>query len=393
MIKLLFQFLFVIIFSCKSYSIDYKSVVTGAEQTDIYLTKLKDKKIGIVANQTSVIKSTHIVDSLLSLGIDIKKIFCPEHGFRGNQDAGAHIANYIDERTKIPVISLYGNKKKPSNEDLQGLDIIIFDIQDVGVRFYTYISTMHYVMEACADNNITLLILDRPNPNGFYVDGPVLDMKYKSFVGMHPVAMVHGLTIAEYATMINGENWLSNSSKCNIDYVLCKNYTHSDLYKLPINPSPNLSSMNSIFLYPSLGIFEGTVMSVGRGTDFPFQVVGSPELKTEKFSFTPRSIKGASSNPPYEGLICYGYDLRNIGENFMFDRKQISLEWLIKTYNAYPEKKKYFNSFFNTLMGTSLVKTMIIAGKSEEEIRNTWKEDLLKFKEIRKKYLLYEDFE
>ncbi|OFX44226.1 MAG: hypothetical protein A2046_03440 [Bacteroidetes bacterium GWA2_30_7] len=382
----------IIAFKC-SYSIEYATVKTGAECTELYFPELKGKTIAVVANQTSIIGKSHLVDSLLSAGIKIKKIFCPEHGFRGNADAGAHIANYIDEKTKIPVISLYGNKMKPSADDLVGIDIIVFDIQDVGVRFYTYISTMHYVMESCAENKIPLMILDRPNPNGFYVDGPVLDIKHKSFVGMHTVALVHGMTIAEYAQMINNEGWLTNGLKCELKYILCEGYTHKSLYNLPVKPSPNLSTMNSVFLYPSLGLFEGTVMSVGRGTDFPFQVVGHPTLKAEKFSFTPVAKKGASMNPPYKGQVCYGFDLRNLGEDYMFLRKQIDLQWLITSFKEFTDKKKYFNSFFTNLAGTPELKTQIIGGLTEDEIRKSWEPKLAEFKEIRKKYLLYEDFE
>ncbi|OFX28276.1 MAG: hypothetical protein A2033_00385 [Bacteroidetes bacterium GWA2_31_9] len=390
------KFLFFIFFTFTLnvlYSIEYASIKTGAERTELYFPELKGKTIAVVANQTSLIGETHLVDSLISSGINIKKIFCPEHGFRGTADAGAHVANYTDSKTKIPVISLYGDKKKPSAEDLAGIDIIVFDIQDVGVRFYTYISTLHYVMESCAENKIQLMILDRPNPNGFYVDGPVLEVKHKSFVGMHPVPLVHGMTIAEYAQMINNEGWLVNGEKCELKYILCDGYNHTNLYNLPVKPSPNLSTMNSVFLYPSLGLFEGTVMSVGRGTDFPFQVVGHPTLKTEKFSFTPVAKKGASMNPPFKGQVCYGFDLRNIGEDYFYNRKVIDLQWLIKSYNKFGDKKKYFNSFLTKLAGTTELKTQIISGLTEDEIRKSWEPKLSQFKEIRKKYLLYEDFE
>lgn len=390
------KFLFFIFFTFTLnplYSIEYAAIKIGAERTELYFPELKGKTIAVVANQTSIIGKSHLVDSLLSAGIYIKKIFCPEHGFRGNADAGASVANYIDEKTKIPVISLYGDKKKPSAEDLAGIDIIVFDIQDVGVRFYTYISTLHYVMESCAENKIPLMILDRPNPNGFYVDGPVLDIKHQSFVGMHPVALVHGMTIAEFAQMINNEGWLANGLKCELKYILCEGYTHKSLYNLPVKPSPNLSTMNSVFLYPSLGLFEGTVMSVGRGTDFPFQVVGHPTLKVEKFSFTPVAKKGASMNPPFKGQICYGFDLRNLGEDYMFLRKQIDLQLLIISYKEFTDKKKYFNNFFTNLAGTTELKIQIINGLTEDEIRKSWEPKLSTFKELRKKYLLYEDFE
>jgi uncharacterized protein YbbC (DUF1343 family) len=365
---------------------------TGAERTEQYIHLLKNKRIAITGNQTSIIKNVHLVDTLRSLDINIVKIFCPEHGFRGTADAGAHIGNYVDSKTGIPVISLYGTKKKPSKEDLQNIDIVIFDIQDVGVRFYTYISTLHYLMEACAENNVALIILDRPNPNGFFVDGPVLHMKYKSFVGMHPVPLVHGMTIGEYATMINGEKWLSNGVICEMEIIKCEHYTHSVKYVLPVKPSPNLSTQNSIMLYPSLGLFEGTVMSVGRGTAFPFQVVGHPALKNYSFSFIPKAIKGASMNPPFKDQTCYGIDLRNIGENYFYEKKKIELKWLLETYHVMPDKSKYFNNFLNNLIGNAEFKQMIISGKSEEEIRQSWDADLQNFLPIRKKYLLYEDF-
>ena len=350
---------------------------------------LKGKKVAVIANQTSLIGSTHIIDSLLSLNVNIIKIFCPEHGFRGTADAGEHIGNYTDNKTGLPVISLYGSNKKPKNDDMADIDIVIFDIQDVGVRFYTYTSTMHYMMEACAENNVSFLILDRPNPNGFYVDGPVLNMKYKSFIGMHPVPIVHGMTIAEYALMINGERWLEDSVICDLKYVLCKNYTHDTHYSLPVKPSPNLPNMKSIYLYPSLGLFEGTVVSVGRGTDFPFQVIGNPEWKDKTFSFTPISIQGASKNPKHKNTKCFGYDLREDGVNKIIERKGLYLKWIIEAYNNIPNNEVFFTSFFYKLVGNTELRQQIETGIDEEVIYKSWGKDLEKFKKIRKKYLLY----
>ncbi len=298
------------------------------EQTEKYLPLLKGKNIALVVNQTSVIQNTHLVDSLLSHKLRIKTIFAPEHGFRGEADAGAHVANGIDKKTNLPIISLYGNNKKPTSAQLKGIDLIIFDIQDVGARFYTYISTMHYVMEACAENGIPLLILDRPNPNGMYVDGPVLDMKFQSFVGMHPIPVLHGLTVAELAKMINGEKWLKDSAQCELVNITCENYTHQTTYSLPIKPSPNLPNDQAIALYPSLCFFEGTIVSVGRGTEMPFQLYGHPSWKTA-YSFTPISTAGASS-PPYQNQRCYGYNLENTSTD------GFTLSYLIQAYQNTP---------------------------------------------------------
>ena len=380
-----------------SFSIDYSEKVTvAAERTEAYLPLLKGKRVAVVANHTTLIKKTHLIDSLLSLGIVIKKIFAPEHGFRGTADAGENIDNYIDAKTGLQVISLYGNRKKPRAGDLAALDIVLFDIQDVGVRFYTYISTLHYVMEACAENNVELLILDRPNPNGFYVDGPVLDMKYKSFVGMHPVALVHGMTIAEYALMINGQGWLKDSIKCDLKYILCENYTHKTLYKLPVKPSPNLPDMTAVFLYPTLGLFEGTFISIGRGTDFPFQVIGHPDLKNTsialQFSFKPQSMQGAA-NPKFKDIKCFGYDLRENVEEFIIERKKLYLDLLIKVYDNIEDKENFFNPFFYNLTGNSELKEQIQNQVNEENIRQSWENELKEFKRIRKEYLLYDDFE
>ena len=368
-------------------------IITAAQQTNVYLPFLKNKRVGLVANQTSMIGDTHLVDSLLKLGVKVKKVFSPEHGFRGNADAGEHLKNYKDAKTGIPVIALYGKNYKPLASDLKGLDIILFDIQDVGVRFYTYISTMHYVMEACAENKIQLMILDRPNPNGHYVDGPVLEKEYKSFVGMHPIPVVHGLTIGELAGMINAEGWLSNGIKCDLTIIPCDRYSHQDLYSLPVKPSPNLPNMKAVYLYPSLCFFEGTVISVGRGTDKPFEVFGHPDLKTGNFSFVPRSIQGASKNPPYLGISCYGYELSQFADLYIKTYKKLYLFWLLQTYKDFPTKDEFFNDFFNKLAGNGKLMQQIKDGKTEEEIRNSWEPQLSNYREMRKKYLLYQDYE
>jgi len=369
------------------------SIQYGAERTDLYLPLLNGKNIGVVANHTSMIRSTHLVDSLINLGIHIVKIFSPEHGFRGNADAGEQLDSYVDHKTGVPVISLYGSKLKPTSEDLADLDLIIFDIQDVGVRFYTYISTMHYVMDACAENDVTFLVLDRPNPNGFYVDGPVLDMKYKSFVGMHPVPVVHGMTVAEYAWMINEEGWLENGIKVELQVITCKNYDHRTYYDLPIKPSPNLPNGISIYLYPSLCLFEGTIVSVGRGTDFPFQVYGHPEYSNGEFMFTPRSIEGAAKNPKYLGVTCYGVDLSTIDAGFFRNNRGIVLYWLVDAYENLNRREDFFNSYFTKLAGTENLIERIKEGDDVFTIAAGWSEDVENFKEIRKKYLLYPDFE
>jgi uncharacterized protein YbbC (DUF1343 family) len=365
----------------------------GAERMELYLSMIKDKNVGVLGNQSSKVGNAHLVDTLLSLGITVKKVFCPEHGFRGDGDAGELIKNYFDKKTGLPIISLYGNNKKPKASDLKGLDVILFDLQDVGARFYTYISSMHYMMEACAENGVKMIILDRPNPNGFYVDGPILEDRYKSFVGMHKVPVVHGMTVGEYALMINGEEWLLNKVKCDLEVIKIDNYSHSDLYQLPVKPSPNLSTMEAVYLYPSLCFFEGTVVSVGRGTDKPFRLVGHPQLKNSQYTFIPKSIPGASKTPMYEGLTCYGYDLSEIGLNFPYTKPGLNLTWLIQTYQDSPDKFNYFNNFFNNLSGTGKLRQQVTEGLSEEEIKKSWQPGLLKFKQVRKKYLLYEDFE
>ena len=381
--------------SCFVQSVEKEKVQirTGAQQTEKYIPLLLNKNIAVVANHSTIINGSHLVDSLLVLGVNIKKIFSPEHGFRGKADAGEHVKNYIDKKTKLPVISLYGNCKKPDIKDLEGIDIVVFDLQDVGVRFYTYISTMHYVMEACAEANVEMLILDRPNPNGFYVDGPVLDTVYRSFVGMHPVPIVHGMTIAEYAQMINGEAWLKNEIKCKLSFIPCGNYTHDSRYELPVNPSPNLQNMRSVYLYPSLGFFEGTGLSVGRGTKFPFQVFGGPDLKNVEFTFIPKSINGASKYPKYQDKKCFGVDLRTIDINDFIAQKRINLEWMLFGYQNIENQNNFFNTFFYNISGTDQLKKQIVQGESAKQIRKSWQPALRKFKKMRKKYLIYKDFE
>ncbi len=370
---------------------DNKPIIVGAEQTLQYIPLLQDKKVGIVANHTSLIGNTHLVDSLLSLGIKIQRIFSPEHGFRGDVDAGEYFIDYIDSITGLRVISLYGKNFKPKTKDLEGIDVMIFDIQDVGVRYYTYISTLHYTMEACAENGIDLIVLDRPNPNGFYIDGPVMEEEQKSFVGLHNIPVVYGLTIGELATMINGEKWLKDSLTCKLEVITCENYSHSSYYNLSVNPSPNLQNMASIYLYPSLGLFEGTVVSVGRGTDYPFRVIGFPEYKDKLFSFTPRSIDGISKYPKYQDSCCFGIDLRYLKESDLKELKKIDLNWLIEMYNSLKDTS-FFNSYFQMLAGNDTLEKQIINGLSIEEIQKSWEKGLKRYKQKRQKYLLYPDF-
>ncbi len=358
-----------------------EQILTGAESIQEYGPRLLDKRVALVANKSSRIGNVHLVDSLRSYGVDLVKIFAPEHGFRSNADAGEHINNEIDEKTGIPIVSLYGKNKKPSPEILKGIDLVIYDIQDVGVRFYTYISTLHYLMEACAELDIPVLVLDRPNPNGDYVDGPVLDTAFKSFVGMHPVPVVYGMTVGEYAQMINGEGWLKGGIQCDLTIQPCKNYKRTMRYELPVKPSPNLPNYRSIRLYPSLCFFEGTTVSVGRGTAFPFQVFGAPYLKGD-FSFIPKSGPG-SKYPKHENKPCFGADLRE-GSTM----QSLNLDWLISAYKQQP--KDFFNSFFEKLAGTNELRKQLENGLSVEEIRASWKEDLKRFIVLRSRYLVYE---
>lgn len=364
-----------------------KMLKTGAEQTNLYVSDLKGKTVALVVNHTSTIGKTHLADSLLSLGIKIKTIFAPEHGFRGTADAGEHVANGIDKKTGLPIVSLYGANKKPSQAQLEGIDVVIFDIQDVGARFYTYTSTMHYVMEACAEQSKKMLILDRPNPNGHYVDGQVLDRKFASFVGLNPVPVVHGCTVGELAQMINGEGWLSGNKRCNLQIIKCLGYKHSTAYNPPIATSPNLPNLQSMLLYPSICFFEGTEVSVGRGTDKQFQIIGSPNPMNGKFTFTPEDKPGAM-NPPQKGKLCYGEDLSKIDAH----KQAFTLKYLIDFYQKSENKAKFFSSpsFFDKLAGSDTLRKQIIAGLSETKIRESWKTDLDKYKTMRKKYLLYE---
>ncbi len=365
-------------------------ILTGADQTEKYIPLLKGKRIGLVINQTAEINETPLVDSLKAFGINIKAIFGPEHGFRGTADAGEKVGNYIDSKTGFPVISLYGAKQAPSKEDLENIDLMVFDIQDVGARFYTFTITMARVMQACADNKVPLLILDRPNPIGNLVDGPILDPKFKSGVGMHRIPIAHGLTVGEFAQMINGEGWLKDGVKCDLQIIKVANYSHEMEYILPVKPSPNLPNNLSIYLYPSICLFEGTAISQGRGTLFPFQVLGSPLLKGKyDFTFTPVSIDGMSKNPPLENQLCYGIDFRKQNQENIRKQQQLDLKILIDLYAAFPDKEHFFTPFFNKLAGNDVLMQQIKDRKSEKEIRASWEPGLSEYKAKRKKYLLY----
>ncbi|PNW27379.1 exo-beta-N-acetylmuramidase NamZ family protein [Formosa algae] len=364
------------------------TIIVGANRTDVYLPLLEGKKIGVVANQTSVIFKTdntfsHLVDSLLQLNVEVTKVFSPEHGFRGTADAGEVVKDGIDTKTKLPIVSLYGSNKKPTTDQLKNIELLIFDIQDVGARFYTYISTLHYIMEAAAEHGIPVLILDRPNPNGHYIDGPILEMEHKSFVGMHPVPIVHGMTIGEYAQMINGQNWLLNGVQCDLTIIEMEHYTHDTFYELPIKPSPNLPNSQSINLYPSLCFFEGTNVNAGRGTDTQFQVYGSPFLKDQPFSYTPKPNSG-SKHPKHEGKVCYGVDLTEEKQ-----LHQLNLAYLMKAYQATESKTEFFNSFFTKLAGSKKLQKQIEGNLSVTEIKQSWKTGLDAYKKMRKKYVLY----
>ncbi|MDT0556701.1 exo-beta-N-acetylmuramidase NamZ family protein [Patiriisocius hiemis] len=381
-----------------------KEIVVGASQIEKYLPVLKNKKVGVVANQTSRLDvktmeydsatkteswiriKEHLVDNLVAKKINVKKVFAPEHGFRGTADAGEVVKDGIDTKTGVPIVSLYGKNKKPTQQQLEDIDIMVFDIQDVGARFYTYISTLHYVMEACAEAEIPLLILDRPNPNGHYIDGPILEPQHSSFVGMHPVPVVHGMTIAEYAQMINGEGWLTNKVKCELTIITMENYTHDTPYSLPIKPSPNLPNDTAINLYPSLCFFEGTIASAGRGTDTQFQIFGAPSLPSEFFpyQFTPQANEGAKY-PKFKGEVCNGLDLRDTEK-----LDKLNLEWLIEAYVGYGKKSTFFNSFFTKLAGTTKLQEQIEKGYTYKEIRATWLRDLEAYDSMRQPYLLYD---
>ncbi len=393
----------VLIFSCSGHSQSKKNkahaisaqaettkkLVIAANRTADYLPLLESKKVGIVGNQSTVIFKeegyTHLVDSLLSLKVNISKVFSPEHGFRGTASAGESVDSEVDQKTGLSIISLYGNHKKPTPEDLKDVDILLFDIQDVGLRFYTYISTLHYIMEAAAENDVSVLVLDRPNPNGHYIDGPIMEKEHQSFVGMHPIPVVHGVTIGEYAKMINGEKWLKNEVQADLKVIKMDNYVRGQTYSLPIKPSPNLPNDKSINLYSSLCFFEGTTVNAGRGTDLPFQVFGSPELDSDYFeySYTPKANEGAK-NPKHEGEVCYGKNLQ-----FTTYLEEINLEWLIEAYQHTADQEKFFIPFFEKLAGTSTLRKQIEAGKTAEEIKSSWQKGLKEFEQRRKPYLLY----
>ena len=364
----------------------------GAERMDEYLPLILGKTIAVVANHTSMIKQTHLVDSLISLRVKIKCVFAPEHGFRGNFSYGQHIASQVDEGTGLFIVSLYGKNMKPTQQVLKDVDVVLFDIQDVGARFFTYISTLQKVMEACAEQNKTLIVLDRPNPNGFYIDGPVLEKSHSSFVGMNQVPVVYGLTIGEYALMLNGERWLANQVQCQLSVIKIKNYDHNDLYQLPIRPSPNLPDMTSVYLYPSLCFFEGTRVSIGRGTDKPFKMIGYPGFRDGDVQFTPKSLPGIADHPVYEDTLCNGLDVEEFGKLYALNFKSIYLFWLKEMHDTYPDKENFFNSFFEKLAGNDQLRKQISDGKNEADIRKSWQNDLNKYKIIRKKYLLYNDF-
>lgn len=403
---------------------NYKECMPGAYQTEHYFSLLKDKRVAVFANHTSVINATHLIDTLVKVGIKIVKIFAPEHGFRGTADAGEKLNNAIDSATQIPIISLYGKKLKPSNAELADVDVMLFDIQDVGVRYYTYISSLQYYIESAIDADKPLIILDRPNPNGFYVDGPVLDDNFKSFVGMQPIPIVYGMTIGEYATMLVGEKWLdwkyirkadnkislteilgfeNERKNFKLNIIPCKNYTHSSRYILPVKPSPNLPTMASVYCYPSICLFEGTIISEGRGTDYPFCVFGHPNFSKDLYAFTPISKSGAKE-PKFKNKICYGWNLFNSNNAIVLNQlnKQLQIGYLINAYKICNEKENFFlkptmerteEYFFNKLAGTALLMQQIKQGNTEAEIRVSWQAKLLAFKQIRKKYLLYKDFE
>lgn len=374
-----------------------EQIITGADQTEKYLPYLKGKRVAVLANPTTIIGKKHLVDSLLAKGVNIVKVFGPEHGFRGKASAGVKVSDEKDPATGIPVVSLYGNKRKPTKADLANVDLMIFDIQDVGCRFYTYINVLSHIMEACAENKKELLILDRPNPNGYLVDGPILDMKYKSGIGMFPIPIAHGMTIAEFAQMINGEGWLPNKLKCKLKIIKVANYNHDMRYTLPVAPSPNLNTQQAIMLYPSTCLFEGTALNHGRGTYFPFTVFGSPLLKGKyTFSFTPKSIPGMAETPLHMNKECFGLDLRQFDINQLRKTKRINVQWMKELYAAFPEKEKFFDRSqsnqmgdINKLAGNALFKEQIMKGTPDKEIYASWEPGLSKYKAMRKKYLLY----
>ena len=368
--------------------LDAKDAVYGATRMEKYLPMLENKRVGVVANQTSIMDDgTHLIDTLLGRGVDIVKIFTPEHGFRGTADEGASIDSGVDEKTGIAIVSLYGKNKKPTAEQLQGIDILVFDLQDVGCRFYTYISTMTYVMEAAAENGIPVIVLDRPNPNGFYVDGPVLEKEHASFVGMHCVPIVYGLTIGEYALMVNGERWLSDSLQCDLTVIPLGNYNRNAIYKLPVKPSPNLPNWEAVYLYPSLCLFEGTDVSVGRGTETPFQVYGHPAM-TDDFVFVPRTAEGHRA-PLYSDKECHGKELASYAHNYGKNAKKLNLTWILDARKQLKNDDKFFNSYFIKLVGVSDMQQKIDSVLTEDEIRSSWQDGIDNYLKIREKYLIY----
>ena len=387
-IALLFNSLFASAQSNNLKLLEYSEITTGTAQLNSYIKLLKDRKVAIVANQASLIKNTHLVDTLLTKNIDIVKIFCPEHGFRGIADAGKKIDDNTDPKTNIPIISLYGSHRKPTTNDLANVDIVLFDLQDVGTRFYTYISTLTYVMEACAENSVPIIVLDRPNPNAFYIDGPVMEEKHSSFVGLHPVPVVYGMTIGEYAMMVAGENWIAEADKIDLQVIPLKDWNHKTIVKLKTKPSPNLPNWQSVFLYPSLCFFEGTVMSVGRGTEHPFQIFGHPNYLTGSYLFTPTSTQGAT-NPKYKNQKCTGTYLADTPDKYNSLPQQLNLFWLINSHKVMNDSIDFFNNYFVKLAGTDNLQKQIENGLSEDEIRQSWQPKLDTFKKIRSKYLLY----
>jgi uncharacterized protein YbbC (DUF1343 family) len=384
-------FILIQIFMLGSHCLAGGPVKPGAESTEAYFPSLKGKRVGIVANQTSMVDGKHLIDTLLASGIQIQRIFSPEHGFRGQAEAGEKIGSATDPVSGIEIYSLYGKTRKPDISALKDIDMMVFDIQDVGVRFYTYISTLQYIMESCAQSGVPLLILDRPNPNGFYVDGPVLKPELKSFVGMHPVPLVHGMTVGEFARMIQGEGWLGEGRNCNVTVIQCENYNHKTRVRLTVKPSPNLPNMAAIYLYPTIGLFEGTIISEGRGTDYPFQCYGHPDYKPGNFQFTPVGRPGAAKNPKFKDQVCRGELLKYL-EDSIAEEGKIRLKYLIETHYYFKYETGFFTNFFDKLAGTSELREQLLAGKSEEEIRKTWKPQLESFMKIREKYLLYPDF-
>ena len=390
------KFIHFLAFFAFAIAISAQQPEAGALQTREYLPLLQGKKVGLVANHTSILnKDLHLLDFLLQENIQVIRLFTPEHGLRGEADAGEKVGDGKDSKTGLPIVSLYGKNKKPSPEQMQGIDVVVFDLQDVGVRFYTYISTLAYVMEACAEAHIPIIVLDRPNPNAWYVAGPIRQDAKKSFVGLHPVPVVYGMSIGEYGLMVNGEGWLSKGLRANITVVKCKHYTRQKDIELPVPPSPNLRSARAIRLYPSLCFFEGTSISVGRGTDRPFEVFGSPTAtfkQVGQFTFVPQSSTGAK-NPLHQGQTCYGFDLAVFADSFMMNYDNLYLDWLIESFKLWPDPGKFFNNFFDLLAGTPQLRLDIMAGKTAEEIQNSWTDELNEFKRTRKKYLLYPDFE